>query len=46
MLISEKKMKNYKFTAQCKSGKTKTVEFEADGYRTARKKLQEFIESN
>lgn len=36
----------YKFTALCKSGKTKTFEFEADGYLDARKKLQELIQAN
>lgn len=39
-------MKKYKFTALCKSGQTKTFEFEAEDYRAARKKLQELIEAN
>lgn len=39
-------MRTYKFTAQCKSGEWKTTEFEAENYSAARKKLQEFIESN
>lgn len=39
-------MTTYKFTALCKSGATKTFEFEADGYLAARKKLQELIEAN
>jgi hypothetical protein len=39
-------MKNYKFTAECKSGQVKTFEFTANGYQAARKKLQELIEAN
>ncbi len=39
-------MNTYTFTAECKSGKVKTFTFEAEGYRAARKKLQELIEAN
>lgn len=39
-------MNKYKFTALCKSGQTKTFEFEASGYLEARKKLQELIDVN
>lgn len=39
-------MKTYKFTAQCRSGQTKTFEFQANGYLEARKKLQEYIDNN
>ena len=39
-------MKNYKFTALCKSGATKTFEFQASGYLAARAKLQELIDAN
>lgn len=42
----EKKMKTYKFNALCKSGEWKTIEFEAENYKEARQKLQEFIENN
>lgn len=38
--------RSYTFTALCKSGKEKTVTFEASSYLEARKKLQEFIEAN
>ena len=36
----------YKFNAQCKSGEWKTIEFEAENYKEARRILQEFIEKN
>lgn len=39
-------MREYTFTAQCKSGQVKTFTFEAAGYREARKKLEELIEAN
>jgi hypothetical protein len=39
-------MNTYKFTALCKSGEYKTTTFQADNYREARKKLDEFIENN
>lgn len=39
-------MKDYTFTAQCKSGQVKTFNFQAEGYLDARKKLQELIEAN
>lgn len=38
--------RSYTFTALCKSGKEKTITFEATSYLEARKKLQQFIESN
>ena len=39
-------MRNYKFTAKCKSGEWKTFEFQAENYKDARVKLSELIESN
>lgn len=39
-------MRTYKFTALCKSGLTKTFEFEALNYIEARKKLIELIDNN
>lgn len=39
-------MTTYKFTAKCKSGQWKEVEFQASSYREARAKLSEFIENN
>jgi tRNA A58 N-methylase Trm61 len=39
-------MRDYKFTAVCKSGQVKTFEFQAANYLAARKKLQELIDSN
>lgn len=39
-------MKNYKFTAVCKSGQTKTFEFQASNYNEARAKLNELIQQN
>jgi len=39
-------MRTYTFTAQCASGQWKTFTFTASGYREARTKLTEHIESN
>ena len=39
-------MNTYKFTALCKSGQTKTFEFQAENYRQARKELDRLIEIN
>lgn len=39
-------MKTYKFTALCKSGEWKAVEFQAASYKEARKLLDEFIANN
>ncbi len=39
-------MRDYTFTALCKSGQTKTFTFQATGYLAARTKLQELIEAN
>lgn len=39
-------MREYTFTAECKSGAVKTFTFEAEGYKAARAKLQELIEAN
>lgn len=39
-------MRTYTFTALCKSGERKTTTFQASGYLEARKKLQEFIDTN
>ena len=38
--------RTYTFNALCKSGEYKSTTFTASSYREARKKLQEFIESN
>lgn len=39
-------MRTYKFTAECKSGVTKTFEFEATNFREARKILDKLISEN
>lgn len=39
-------MKEYTFTAECRSGVVKTFTFQAAGYKEARTKLQELIEAN
>ena len=39
-------MKTYTFTALCKSGGWKTTTFTANGYKEARKLLDEFIANN
>ena len=39
-------MRDYSFTALCKSGEVKTFNFQAENYLAARKKLQELIEEN
>jgi len=39
-------MRDYTFTALCKSGQVKTFNFQAAGYIAARQKLQELIELN
>lgn len=39
-------MRDYTFTAECKSGQVKTFTFQAEGYLAARTKLQELIEAN
>ena len=38
--------RTYNFTAQCKSGSSKSTTFTATSYSEARKKLQEFIDAN
>lgn len=39
-------MRDYTFTALCKSGQTKTFTFQAEGYLAARAELQRLIEAN
>lgn len=39
-------MRDYTFTALCKSGQTKTFNFQAEGYLAARTKLEELIATN
>lgn len=39
-------MRSYKFTALCASGDWKTFEFEASGYKEARRILNQLISDN
>ena len=39
-------MRDYTFTAKCKSGQVKTFSFQAQGYIAARIKLEELIAAN
>lgn len=39
-------MRTYKFTVLCRSGQTKTFEFEAENYTQARRILQDYVDKN
>ena len=39
-------MREYTFTAECKSGQVKTFTFQAANYRAARTQLEQLIEAN